>query len=156
MEVGLPHIRIERDMGSVDPDLAYKIASDISNFPNFMTAVLSVQEVPDPERRISAWRVLFNGNELEWTEVDRYDPVQRCIEFEQIDGDLAEWRGRLKIEVTGGRVFAFYEIYFDLGIPALAGTLHPLGEQVLRANCSLMLEEMERRAKLQALQEQEA
>lgn len=143
----MPSVVVERVMQRSDPNAVWRIARDLCAYSSFMSQVVSVEPCDiGPNRNGTSWVVLFNGNELRWIEEDRYFDAERRMTFEQIEGDLAQWRGTFSIQVAGGEVIARYEVEFDLGIPALADVLHPLGERAIRSNCDQMLESMEQRS----------
>lgn len=144
----MPRVVIERLMKEVDPNAVWDIARNLLAYPSFMDQVLSVEPYAvGPERNGTSWVVLFNGNELRWIEEDHYFESERRMTFHQIEGDLAEWRGSFSVICENGTTVGRYEVEFDLGIPALADVLHPLGERAIRANCEQMLGEMEARSK---------
>ncbi len=147
----MPHIVIERFMTGADPDRVWNIARDLLSYPNFMDQVLSVEECDSPGRlKATAWVVLFNGNELRWIEEDRFFESERRMTFSQIEGDLAQWSGSFVALAQQEGTTARYEIDFDLGVPALADVLNPLGERAIRSNCEQMLEEMDVRSRVHA------
>jgi uncharacterized membrane protein len=138
---------VERLMKGVHADRVWEIASNLTAYPKFMDQVMSVELLNLPAgAHGTSWTVLFNGNELRWDEIDSFEPTQRRMTFEQIDGDLAQWRGSFVAVERNGGVAARYEVEFDLGIPALAHVLHPLGETAIRSNCEQMLQEIEVRS----------
>lgn len=139
----MPKVTVEREIPSVDADTVWAIAKRLTDYPQFMEQVLSVEACVGPDGEdATAWAVLFNGNELRWLEVDEYDDVRRRISFRQIDGDLAEWHGTLEANAVSGGVLARYTVHFDLGVPALANILNPLGERAILDNCEQMLREI--------------
>ncbi len=142
----MPVVLVDRIMLGVRVEEVWAIASRLTDYPRFMEQVISVDELSAAgENLITSWTVLFNGNELRWTERDRFDLGRTTMSFEQIEGDLRTWRGHFRLEsLTENRVRGSYEVEFDLGVPALADLLHPLGERAIRANCSIMLESIER------------
>jgi uncharacterized membrane protein len=133
-------VETQRSYGATPVDRVWRVLRTFERYPDFMDHVVSVELLQDDVNfKRSAWVVLFNGNELAWTEEDFIDDDARRIRFEQIDGDLAVWRGIL--EVTRERdTVARYRVEFDLGIPALADLLHPLGERAIESNCRQMLD----------------
>lgn len=141
------HVVVEREMTGVDPDLLWRFARTIVDFPKSMPSVISVEDVSSArDGSKTSWQVLFNGNTMSWTEENSFDDAARSYRFVQIEGDLAEWRGEFSLQLHPPMVVARYDLYFDLGIPALADILEPLGEVAIRDNCGEMLREMERQA----------
>lgn len=142
-EIALPTVTISKLMQCSDADRIWQIARRLTDYPNFMDQVISVELVAED---VTAWSVLFNGNELRWTERDHFDEVNRRATFEQIEGDLGSWSGAFEAFATPGGTVGTYQMSFDLGIPALAELLHPLAEQAIRANCEQMLNEINRQS----------
>lgn len=117
---------------------------DIASYPEFMPQVLAIDVLQQDSLeeaivRRSAWTVLFNGSELKWVQQDRIYEDREEIQYEQIEGDLAVWRGRTRLLEGSVGPIVRYEIEFDLGVPALAAMLDPLAERAVRANCEQML-----------------
>lgn len=140
----VPRVIIERRMWGASLERIWEHASRLTDYPRFMDQVLEVSEIGiDGVDRATSWVVLLNGNELRWIEEDLYDHEGRRLSFRQIDGDLAEWRGSFEARNDGDAVVARYDVEFDLGVPALADVLHPLGEVAIRSNCAQMLEELD-------------
>ena len=138
----------ERLMSNANLNRVWEIAINVVDYPTFMDQVVNVEiEDSGKERRCTSWTVLLNGNEMSWTEISLYDEKTHRMTFEQIDGDLAEWKGFFEVTEQLDGILARYQIEFDLGIPALADELHPLGESAIMANCTQMLEQMEIRSK---------
>jgi hypothetical protein len=140
----MPQVFVEHRMLGVRLEQVWSIASQLVDYPTFMDQVVKVEacEVVGVEHATS-WSVLLNGSDLCWIEVDRYYEADGRIEFEQIEGDLAEWRGSFQARAEGSDVIARYEVSFDLGVPSLAELLHPLGAQAIKDNCGQMLREIE-------------
>jgi hypothetical protein len=147
-EADLPEVIVKRLMVGADAERVWAVARDLSAYPNFMDQVLNVapRHLVDGTQ-VTDWQVLFNGNELCWTEKDEFWPEELRMTFAQLDGDLAEWSGSFQAFAQSDGVLAQYCVRFDLGVPALAEVLHPLGERAVRANCEQMLEEIERQSR---------
>ncbi|WP_421934766.1 SRPBCC family protein [Phenylobacterium sp.] len=149
VEQVMPQVVVERSMRNVAVDRVWSIARRLTDYPMFMDQVVSVEPCAMPHViNATSWIVLLNGNELRWIEQDEYDDANRRMTFQQIEGDLAEWAGSFETAVVDGQVLARYDVTFDLGVPALADVLHPLGEIAIRSNCRQMLEELERQSRL--------
>lgn len=142
----MPRVITEKKISGLSVDTVWSIARDLESYPKFMEQVISVEFV-DAVAGVTAssWVVLFNGNELRWIEADEFDNIRRRMTFKQLEGDLATWEGSFEaIEIDGG-VQCRYEVEFDLGIPALADVLHPLGERAIADNCAQILQSIEER-----------
>jgi len=144
----MPQVVVERHMHGVDPAKIWKIARKLTDFPEFMDHVISVDLISSNEERdITSWKVLLNGSDLHWIENTSFDDNARRIRFHQLEGDLADWRGTFEIvDFPDGSILARYQIEYELGIPALAAELNPLCEHAIRSNCDQMLEQMELRS----------
>ena len=136
----MPVVVTNRDFPNLSADRVWQKVRAFRDYASFMEHVLSIDILEDHgERLISSWVVLFNGNELRWTEHDFVDDTRRRVEFSQIEGDLEVWRGH--VEVLGDESSsACYTVEFDLGVPALADLLHPLGKKAIEENCRQMLD----------------
>jgi uncharacterized membrane protein len=136
----MPTVVTSRDFPELSVDRVWQKLRAFRDYASFMDHVLAIDILEDHgEQLISSWVVLFNGNELRWTEHDFIDDSRRRVEFSQIEGDLEVWRGQ--VEVFGGESSsACYTVEFDLGVPALADLLHPLGKKAIEENCRQMLE----------------
>jgi len=145
----MPSVIVERTLRNVDADRVWSIARRLTDYPRFMDQVVSVEACEAAGvASATSWVVLLNGNELRWIEVDQYDERNRRMTFQQVEGDLAEWAGSFETLIVDGNVLARYDVTFELGVPALADVLHPLGIIAIRSNCSEMLEELELQSRL--------
>ena len=142
----MPRVITEKKISGLSIDTVWLIAKDLESYPKFMDQVKSVEFIDAVEEVItSSWVVLFNGNELRWTEVDEFDNIRHRMSFRQIEGDLAKWEGSFEAIAVDGGVQCRYDVEFDLGIPALAHVLHPLGERAIADNCAQILQCIEER-----------
>ncbi len=133
-------------IASVDEKIVWDIIKAIERYPDFMEHVVEVEVLHDDQGvRDSTWTVLFNGNRLRWTERAQIDDDRYEVGFEQLDGDLAAWRGKTSISRDGAAVVATFDIEFDVGVPALAELITPLAEQAVRTNCEQMLQAITKR-----------
>lgn len=145
--LAMRHVIVEREMSKVDPTSLWRFARAIVDFPKSMPSVISVEDVSlAKDGSKTSWQVLFNGNMMSWIEENSYNDARMSYSFEQVEGDLAEWRGQFSLKIKPTLVIARYDLYFDLGIPALAYVMEPLGEVAIRDNCNEMLREMEKQA----------
>ncbi|MCO5059756.1 MAG: SRPBCC family protein, partial [Rhizobiaceae bacterium] len=69
----MPRVITEKKISGLSIDTVWLIARDLESYPKFMDQVKSVEFIDAVEGVItSSWVVLFNGNELRWTEVDEW------------------------------------------------------------------------------------
>ncbi|MCP1120857.1 type II toxin-antitoxin system RatA family toxin [Robbsia andropogonis] len=136
----MPQVSSSVFLGNVKCADVWPILSDFARYPDFMADVLEVSVPPHGSGAIhSTWRVLLNGSELTWTELDRLVPNER-ITFEQTDGDLEVWFGEWVLVEREDGLYVDLNVTFDIGIPSLADVLHPIGERAIRANSRQMLD----------------
>lgn len=114
---------------------AFERIADFARFPLLAEDVRAVDVHPAPSPdlpRDSDWAVNFRRGVMRWNEVEWIDPDRRRIEFEQTDGDFAEFRGfwRLAADRPGGFEVGF-EVTYDFGIESLVGIMDPIAERVI-------------------------
>jgi uncharacterized membrane protein len=140
----MPIVEVERSFGHAAVDHIWALLKEFHRYPDFAEHVVSVSIVKNEHNyKESDWIVLLNGNQLSWSERDYIDEGNRRISFEQISGDIAVWRGTLSL-TNGPDCRATYVIEFDLGIPALADLLNPLGVRAVKTNCEQFLDAVAR------------
>jgi len=140
----LPIVETKRSFGCIPADELWGLLREFQRYPDFAEHVISVEITKEgPAYKESAWVVLFNGNQLRWSERDYIDDKNHVISFEQIDGDLAVWRGTLSVS-TKPECTATYVVEFNLGVPSLDDLLNPLGVQAVRVNCEQILDAVAR------------
>ncbi|MET0325294.1 MAG: SRPBCC family protein [Ilumatobacteraceae bacterium] len=113
----------------------YSAISDFASYPRHSDAVRTVVVSDDDGQTCtSAWEVNFRRGVLQWTERDRFDPIEHRIEFRQITGDMASFDGNWACAQTGRDVTVVFEAGVDLGMPALADALEPIAVRGLVSN----------------------
>src|ERR1700761_7381734 len=82
-----------------DPRAVYERVTQFSDYPRHCPDVRSVVIEPDPvsEEITSSWEVNFRGGIMRWRERDTFDDKRLIAAFDQIDGDLNEFRGHWQI-----------------------------------------------------------
>jgi ribosome-associated toxin RatA of RatAB toxin-antitoxin module len=127
------------DIADVTLDHVWEVVCEFERYPALMPDVLDVTFLDrDEHKATSAWKVLLNGSEMSWEEVDVFTPRSR-IDFDQIDGDLEVFRGSWFLEPVGDGVRVSLSLEFDMGIPSLAAVLDPIGIQAIESNSRSML-----------------
>lgn len=123
-----------------DAATSYARISDFARYPEVTDAVLSVElDQADSAEVVSTWAVKFRRGQLRWTERDVFDRAAGTIEFEQLTGDFALFRGRWRVDATARGTEIEFRAEFDLGMPTLADILDPVAESALRDNITLIL-----------------
>lgn len=107
----------------LDARRAWDLLAD-GDLPRLCDQVLEVTPEGDGQR----WRVLLNGSEVRWRQVERARTAER-LEFEQTEGDLAVFAGTWALR--DGRLSL--ELLFHLGVDGLAPLLDPIWGQSLKA-----------------------
>jgi ribosome-associated toxin RatA of RatAB toxin-antitoxin module len=132
------HIRFPVD----DPVAAFHAIADFAAFPALADDVRAVDVHPAPvpgAPRDSDWTVNFRRGLLRWNEWESVDADRLRIEFEQTDGDFADFHGHWQLTATGGGCAARFEAGYDFGIESLAGLMDPIAERVItRVVCSVL------------------
>lgn len=82
-----------------------------------------------PDRRIVDWKIWLKGFELQWREEQMVDAPNQRIEFGQVQGMFATYRGSWQVTGVGDLAFVEIRIYVDIGLPYLAGFLNPVIEK---------------------------
>jgi coenzyme Q-binding protein COQ10 len=146
----MPVVETRHRFEGVNASEVWNILRDIENYPQIMPNVRSVKFVDAPSGGTeSEWRVRFSGNEFRWRERDDIDDDALRLSFSQIEGDLAEWKGEVRV-LEAPFVEAVYKVEFDLGIPVLSALLHPLGVRAVRESCEQMMASVEHRLSTRA------
>lgn len=141
----MPVVETRHRFDGVNASEVWSILREIENYPQIMPNVRSVRFVDSPNGGMeSEWRVRFSGNEFRWRERDDIDDTALRLSFSQIEGDLAQWKGEVRV-LAEPFVEAVYKVEFDLGIPVLSALLHPLGERAVRESCEQMMIAVEKR-----------
>lgn len=127
---------------SAQPDAIYPIVADIEKFPEFMEGVKDVRIHERGDNwTVSEWINEVEGRKIVWTERDTQDPDNWRIDFELVKGDLKRYYGYWQLAPEqAGRTTVNFSIYFEFGIPMLAGLLHPILARKLRENMRQMLD----------------
>jgi hypothetical protein len=114
------------------PDDAADVLARIADFAVFPTLAEDVRSVDvrrwDVDGGTSSWVVSFRRGVLSWTEQDHVDTDAQRIDFKQIAGDFADFRGSWR--VAEGRVL--FEATYDFGIDSMAAILDPIAERVIK------------------------
>ena len=128
----MPRVITEKKISGLSIDTVWLIAKDLESYPKFMDQVKSVEFIDAVEGVItSSWVVLFNGNELRWTEVDEFDNIRHRMSFRQIEGDLAKWEGSFEAIAVDGGVQCRYDVEFwSWSSPGLMDTI-----RIVRGEC---------------------
>jgi ribosome-associated toxin RatA of RatAB toxin-antitoxin module len=135
----MPRVHTAHDIRDAAIEDVWHVVSAFERYPAVMPNVLHVDILErSGDQAVSAWRVLLDGTEMTWEERDVFTAPHR-ITFEQVDGDLAVFRGDWRLTDLGDRVRVELTVEFDLGIPSLSAVLDPLGAQALEANSRSML-----------------
>lgn len=129
------------------PDLtaerAFELVSAFDEYSAHSEAVLSVALVESgPSTLTSTWEVQFRRGILCWTERAVLQPARGTITFDQIDGDVDEFRGHWTVTQRPGGVEVEFGVTFDVGIPTLEHIIDPIAEDALHENLSSILHGM--------------
>jgi ribosome-associated toxin RatA of RatAB toxin-antitoxin module len=102
----------------VDATTAYDRICDFDRYPELTDTVVSVElGDADHEAVVSSWTVKFRRGLMRWTERDTFDRDAGTIEFEQLLGDFASFRGVWRVTATEEGAEIVFTAEFDLGMP---------------------------------------
>lgn len=111
---------------------AHAVLARIADFSAFPALAEDVRSVDVRKWGVdggsSSWVVSFRRGVLRWTEQDFVNIAKQRIDFHQIAGDFADFRGSW--QVTAGRVL--FEVTYDFGIDSMAAILDPIAERVIK------------------------
>ena len=115
------------------PADAFERLSDFSRFPELCKEIRSITQHPagPGEPRHTDWSVEFRQGLLSWTERETFDHEGLRVEFNQIDGDFADFRGTWQVAASGNGSEIVFEVTYDFGIESLAGAMDPIAERLL-------------------------
>jgi ribosome-associated toxin RatA of RatAB toxin-antitoxin module len=128
---------VQLDMTVVDRCATdvYRTLADFGRYPEFSPAVrkVTVTEAGDFST-ISKWEVNFRAGVLCWVEQDTFDPDRNHIDFRQLEGDVAVFKGSWTCTDTDDGTLIVFMADLDMGIPTLADALEPIAVRTLVDN----------------------
>lgn len=133
------HLRIVVPTG--DAPAALRSIARFDRFPELAEDVRSVRvnETPGSDSRDSDWEVNFRRGLMCWNEREVVDTDALRIDFEQTDGDFAEFAGWWQLSEVDGGCEVHFQITYDFGIESLVGIMDPIAERVIkRVICSVL------------------
>lgn len=139
----------------VDIDTAFRIASEVEKYPDFMPDVKSVEVL---ERRDDGYaRVAWVGHvsvasinkEIKWIEEAWWDSATHSSRFELLEGDYKHYRGSWTFESVPGGTRIRLDIDFDLGLPLVGALIARLLDKIMKDNIDGMLRAIKERAESQ-------
>lgn len=124
----------------VEKNVLYQILSDMTQFPQFMKNVESIEVTErGDDYTISHWVTRLQGTKFRWTERDTFYPEEGRIAFRQIEGDLKVFQGEWRLVTTAEGTEVTLDTEFEFGIPMLAMILNPIAKLALRDNARSMV-----------------
>jgi ribosome-associated toxin RatA of RatAB toxin-antitoxin module len=79
---------------------------------------------------------------MRWNEWESVDADRLRIEFDQTDGDFAEFHGFWQFSPEIGGCEVLFEVSYDFGIESLAGIMDPIAERVVKRVINTVLTEL--------------
>lgn len=136
--------RLRIEFPTEDVPGAFQWIADFGLFPSIAEDVRAVEVHPAPAPdlpRDSDWEVNFRRGVMRWNEWESVDADRLRIEFNQTDGDFAEFHGAWQLTPGPGRGEVLFDVTYDFGIDSLAGLMDPIAERVIkRVICSVLAE----------------
>ncbi|MBQ7528866.1 aromatase/cyclase [bacterium] len=134
-----------------DPCEAYKLASDMASYPQFMPDVQSVEIVKRADHMtVTDWVTEIDGTEIIWTEEDHFDDENLVINYRLIDGDLDKFEGQWIFASSEDGCKITLTVDFDFGIPELIHLIGGVLEIKVGENSDMMLNSIKTRIEGQA------
>jgi len=130
---------------AVDPKTAFRVASELEKFPDFMP---DVEEVRVLERRDDGYaRVAWVGHArlasidktVRWTEESWWDSESLTSRFEQVEGDYKHYRGDWAFTAVPAGTRIRLTVDFDLGLPLIGPMILRLLDNIMQKNIDSML-----------------
>lgn len=135
-------VRLRVRYATEDAERDFQHIADFGLFPGLADDVRAVEVHPAPSPdmpRDSDWEVNFRRGVMRWNEWESVDVARLRIEFDQTDGDFAEFHGFWQLEPATGACEVLFEVSYDFGIESLAGIMDPIAERVVkRVVCSVI------------------
>ena len=98
----------------------YKTIKNMESFPDFMRDVKSLKIIKNlPQGNITSWEIEIEGAPLKWKEEDIFDDERLELNFNAIEGDYKEYRGKWSVVLLRNSAKVSIEAEFDWGIPIL-------------------------------------
>ena len=137
-------VRLRARFATEDAQRDFQRVADFGLFPGLADDVRAVEVHPAPSPdmpRDSDWAVNFRRGVMRWNEWESVDVARLRIEFDQTDGDFAEFHGFWQLDPHTGGCEVLFEVTYDFGIESLAGIMDPIAERVVkRVICSVLTE----------------
>jgi len=127
-------LKFEKEIDATPKEI-WEIVRDIYAYPSYMPSVSTVDKLELNGTSCSRWEISARGHVVNWTSADCFIDTQMKYSFEQVEGDFYIMHGCFHVSTTEkGSSNLSFEIIFDIGIPVLAKTLHPILRDVLLEN----------------------
>ena len=93
------HLKVSIRIPERHAEEIYATLCDFERFPQHSKEVRSVIiDRSNDGQILSSWETSFRGGVLRWIERDFFDPMERSIRFEQVEGDIEHFSGRWSVE----------------------------------------------------------
>lgn len=118
----------------------YAFIKDMEQYPRFMENLISVKVLErTPNTTITEWKSKVDGLEINWKELDCFDPDNFHIAYQQLEGDLKRFDGEWSLFQENEYVNVKLIVNFDFGIPMLAAMMNPILKRKIYHNSMEML-----------------
>ncbi len=135
----MPFVEVTTVVGGTKAQ-AYAIAREMERYPEYMENVISVKVIErEQNSTITSWVTNVDGRSFKWKERDFFNDDLHHIRYYQVAGDLKKFEGEWRFEDTEEGTKITLTVDFDLGIPMLAGLLHPILKKKVKHNSEAML-----------------
>lgn len=120
---------------------ALTMISDFERFPHLCDDVHFVETHPETRlgARDSDWAVNFRHGLMRWNEQEVIDAPLLRIDFEQTDGDFAEFYGSWELSPAPAGTNVIFTVTYDFGIESLVGIMDPIAERIIKRTICVVL-----------------
>jgi ribosome-associated toxin RatA of RatAB toxin-antitoxin module len=131
-------IQLRAVVPTQDTGLVFTKITDFAGYPAVSADVRHVHTHPGQPQHTD-WEVNFRRGIMRWTEREDLDADRLRVDFEQVDGDFAEFRGSWQLDERPDGCGVLMEVTYDFGIESLAGIMDPLAERVIKRSVCAVL-----------------
>lgn len=123
-----------------------RLITRVNEFPEYMP---NVKEVSVIEKRHNVmktkWRVQVDGVPISWTEEDRLAFDDNAIYFNEIEGDLEEFKGQWSFADHPEGTEVIVNVFLKVGIPAIKDFADAYIQKLVTRNFEAILDSLERK-----------
>jgi len=119
----------------------YELLKKIEDYPTFMGNVRTIEVHKESEiKMITSWNIEIDDAEIIWKEEDNFDDSNTTINFNMLEGDFKEYKGKWIVTECGkGRSKIYLIADFNWGLPVFERLVGKVLERKARKSLKSML-----------------